>query len=188
MSEVTQILSRIDRGDLAAAVELLPLVYDELRKLAAHKMTLEQPGHTLQATALVHEAYLRLVAVERPNLWDSRGHFFAAAAEAMRRILIEQARRKQADKRGGLRQRVQSQDGPEISLPDADLVLELLDLDEALREFEAVEPEKAALVKLRYFVGLSLEDAAQALNISTATAKRRWIYARSWLYGKLHGR
>lgn len=187
MSDVTQILARVERGDPAAAAELLPLVYDELRKLAAHKMAQEQPGHTLQATALLHEAYLRLVDVGHPQSWDSRGHFFAAAAEAMRRILIDQARRKQADKRGGLRQRVPYAEELEISLPDAELPSDLLDLDEALRDLEVAEPDKAALVKLRYFAGLALEDAAQVLGISLATAKRRWVYARAWLYGKLEG-
>jgi RNA polymerase sigma factor (TIGR02999 family) len=186
MSDVTRILSAIEHGDPLAAEQLLPLIYNELRKLAANKMAQEQPGQTLQATALVHEAYLRLVDVDRPQSWDSRGHFFAAAAEAMRRILIEQARRKQADKRGGARERVPYDDELSVSLPDAELPVDLMALDEALRQFESEDPSKAELVKLRYFAGLSLEEAAQALGISLATAKRRWIYARSWLYGKLH--
>lgn len=186
MSDVTHILSAIEQGDPVAAERLLPLVYDELRMLAAQRMAQEQPGQTLQATALVHEAYLRLVDVERPQSWDSRGHFFAAAAEAMRRILIDQARRKQADKRGGDHRRIALDDEANVPPRGADMPEDLLDLDDALRELEALEPDKAALVKLRYFAGLSLEDAAQALGISLATAKRRWIYVRSWLYGKLH--
>lgn len=186
MSDVTRVLSAIEQGDSSASERLLPLVYDELRKLAAQKLAQEQPGQTLQNTALVHEAYLRLVDVERPQSWDSRGHFFAAAAEAMRRILIDQARRKQADKRGGERERVPLNDELNVVPRDDDLPVDLLDLDEALRELETAEPDKAALVKLRYFAGLSLEDTAQALGISLATAKRRWVYVRSWLYGKLH--
>jgi len=187
MSNVTQILQQIETGDPKAAEQLLPLVYEELRKLATQRMAQEQPGQTLQATGLVHEAYLRLVNVEHPQQWDSRGHFFAAAAEAMRRILIEQARRKQADKRGGDRQRVPFEGELPLSLPDADLSNDLLALDDALKHLEAIDPSKAELVKLRYFAGLSLEETAQALGISLATAKRRWVYARSWLFGKLHG-
>lgn len=186
MAEIARILSAIEQGDWHAVELLLPLVYDELRRLAAHRMAQEQPGQTLQATALVHEAYLRLVNVDQPQAWDSRGHFFAAAAEAMRRILIEQARRKQADKRGGNRERVAPEDF-EVAAPDSDLQIDLLALDEALRQLESAEPDKAALVKLRYFAGLSLEEAAAALGISLATAKRRWVYARSWLYGQLQG-
>jgi RNA polymerase sigma factor (TIGR02999 family) len=185
MTEVTRILSAIDRGDPLAAEQLLPLVYDELRRLAAHKMAQEAPGQTLQATSLVHEAYLRLVDSGPAHQWDSRGHFFAAAAEAMRRILIEQARRKQSRKRGGDRQRAALDDlgvAPACELAD-----DLLALDEALRQFETVEPVKARLVKLRYFAGVSLEESARILGISPATAKRYWVYSRSWLYGKLHG-
>jgi RNA polymerase sigma factor (TIGR02999 family) len=186
MSEVTRILSAIERGDPHVAEDLLPLVYDELRQLAAQKLASEKPGQTLQATALVHEAYLRLVDVEKAQHWDSRGHFFAAAAEAMRRILIDQARRKQSHKRGGSLQRVELNAGARLAAPDDQPAEDLLALDEALRQFEAEDPLKARLVKLRYFAGLSLADAAAALGISVATAKRHWLYARSWLYGQIH--
>ncbi len=179
MNEVTRILSAIEQGDPQAVTELLPLVYDELRKLAAQRMTLERPGQTLQATALVHEAYLRLVGAENLPEWDSRGHFFAAAAEAMRRILIENARRKQSEKHGGHHQRL---DLDAVDLANDIPSDDLLDLDEALKKLEAEAPEKAELVKLRYFAGLSIEDAAHALGISPATAKRRWVYARAWLF------
>jgi RNA polymerase sigma factor (TIGR02999 family) len=186
MSEVTRILSVIEQGDPHAAEQLLPLVYDELRKLAAQKMAQELPGQTLQATALVHEAYVRLVDVDRAQHWNSRGHFFAAAAEAMRRILIEQARRKQSQKRAGSLRRVEL-DGSALPASSEDGPAEdLLALDEALQQFESEEPLKAQLVKLRYFAGLSHQEAAAALGISVASAKRHWIYARSWLYGKLH--
>ena len=192
MSEVTRILSAIEQGDPRAAEQLLPLVYDELRKLAAQRLAQEKPGQTLEATALVHEAYLRLLsepadAAAYAN-WDSRGHFFAAAAEAMRRILIDQARRKQSHKRGGSFRRVDLDAASLLIAPEDDAAEDLLALDEALRQFETEEPSKARLVKLRYFAGLSLPQAAQALGISQATAKRHWVYARSWLYGKLHGR
>jgi RNA polymerase sigma factor (TIGR02999 family) len=194
MSEVTRILSAIERGDPQAAAQLLPLVYDELRKLAAQKLAQENPGQTLEATALVHEAYLRLVASGggrqppgEPH-WDGRDHFFAAAAEAMRRILIDQARRKQSQKRGGRLRRVELDAGASLAAPGGRAAEDLLALDEALRQFEAEDPLKARLVKLRYFAGLSLAEAAEALGISAAAAKHRWIYARSWLYGKLHGR
>jgi RNA polymerase sigma factor (TIGR02999 family) len=192
MSEVTRILSAIGQGDPHAAEQLLPLVYDELRKLAAQKLAQEKTGQTLQATALVHEAYLRLVCEQAdaqacPN-WDSRGHFFAAAAEAMRRILIDQARRKQSHKRGGNFRRVDLDAASLFIASEDDAADDLLALDEILRQFETEEPLKARLVKLRYFAGLSLPQAAQALGISQATAKRHWVYARSWLYGKLHGR
>jgi RNA polymerase sigma factor (TIGR02999 family) len=188
MSDVTRILSAIEQGDPSAAEQLLPLVYDELRRLAAQRLVQEQPGQTLQATALVHEAYLRLVDAEQVRRWDSRGHFFAAAAEAMRRILIDQARRKQSHKRGGDRPRVELDAAAVIAAPEDPAAEDLLALDEALQQFEAEEPARARLVKLRYFAGLSLPDAAAALGISPATAKRHWVYARSWLYGKLHGR
>jgi RNA polymerase sigma factor (TIGR02999 family) len=188
MSEVTRILSAIEQGDPHAAEKLLPLVYGELRRLAAEKLAQERPGQTLQATALVHEAYLRLVDVEQAPSWDSRGHFFAAAAEAMRRILIDQARRKQSQKRGGGRRRVELDAAAPLAVPEEQAADDLLALDEALRQFEGEDPLKAQLVKLRYFAGLSLPEAAQALGISAATAKRHWVYARSWLYGKLHGR
>jgi len=185
---VTRILSAIEQGDPSAAAQLLPLVYDELRKLAAQKLLQEVAGQTLQATALVHEVYLRLVDVEQAQHWDSRGHIFAAAAEAMRRILVDQARRKQSHKRGGSRQRVGLDAAAVPAAPEDDGAEDLLALDEALRQFEAEEPLKARLVKLRYFAGLSLPEAAQALGISVATAKRHWVYARSWLYGKVRGR
>jgi RNA polymerase sigma factor (TIGR02999 family) len=182
MSEVTHILSVIEQGDSQAAAQLLPLVYDELRRLAAQKLLRERPGQTLQATALVHEAYLRLVDVEKAQHWNSRGHFFAAAAEAMRRILVEQARRKQRRKRGGGRHPLDIAD-VEIAVegPAADLVA----LDEALSKLAAKHPDKAALVKLRYFAGLTVSEAAAALGISTATADRYWTYARAWLYNEL---
>jgi RNA polymerase sigma factor (TIGR02999 family) len=193
MTEVTRILSAIEQGDPHAAEQLLPLVYDELRKLAAHRLALEKPGQTLEATALVHEAYLRLVASGDPSAprerpWDSRGHFFAAAAEAMRRILIEQARRKQSGKRGGHWRRVDLDAAALLAAPAAQPADDLLALDEALRQLESEDPLKARLVQLRYFAGLSLPEAAQALGISLASAKRQWIYARSWLYGKVQGR
>src|SRR5262245_20811685 len=188
MNEVTRILAAIERGDPRAADQLLPLVYRELRQLAAQRLADEKPGETLQATALVHEAYLRLVDTERPRRWDSRGHFFAAAAEAMRRILIDEARRNQSHKRGGGLRRVELDAGAVLPVTEEPDALDLLALDEALQQFEREEPLKARLVKLRYFAGLSLQDAARALEISPATAKRYWIYARSWLYGKLHGK
>jgi RNA polymerase sigma factor (TIGR02999 family) len=188
MSDVTQILSAIERGDPSAAEQLLPLVYDELRRLAAEKLAQEKPGQTLEATALVHEAYLRLVDVKEAQPWDSRGHFFAAAAEAMRRILIDQARRKHSRKRGGGLQRVELDPGALLAAPEVEAAEDLLALDEALQQFEGEDPDKARLVKLRYFAGLSLAEAAEALGISAATAKRHWVYARSWLYGKVHGR
>jgi RNA polymerase sigma factor (TIGR02999 family) len=192
MNEVTRILSAIDGGDPAAARDLLPLVYEELRKLAAQRIANEKPGQTLQATALVHEAYLRLVDVDevKRQQWSGRGHFFAAAAEAMRRILIEQARRSGSEKRGGGVRRVDlnsAEAATPLSRPDSTAADDLLAIDEALTHFETIDPEKARLVKLRYFAGLSLQDAADALGISQATAKRHWVYARSWLYGKLRG-
>jgi RNA polymerase sigma factor (TIGR02999 family) len=176
MSEVTRILSAIAGGDPHAAEQLLPLVYDELRKLAAHKLAHEQPGQTLQATALVHEAYLRLA--DEARHWDSRGHFFAAAAEAMRRILVENARRKRRRKRGGGLRRLDL-DAVEITLdgPSDDL----LALDEALAKLAEKHPQKAELVKLRYFAGLTVAEAASALSISTSTADRHWTYACAWL-------
>jgi RNA polymerase sigma factor (TIGR02999 family) len=182
MHVVTQILSRIESGDSAAAEELLPLVYDELRGLARAKLALEKPGQTHQATSLVHEAYLRLVDVDSPQGWDSRGHFFAAAAEAMRRILVENARRKQSLKHGGGLQRVDLdliRDAAEIPSDD------LLALDEVLSRFASVDPAKAELVKLRFFTGMTIAEAAQAMGISEATANRHWTYARVWLYCEL---
>jgi RNA polymerase sigma factor (TIGR02999 family) len=187
MSEVTRILSAIEQGEPHAAEQLLPLVYEELRRLAAEKLAQERPSQTLQATALVHEAYLRLVDVEKAQSWDSRGHFFAAAAEAMRRILIDQARRKHSQKRGGGFRRVKLDAGALLAAPEEHAAADLLALDEALRQFESEDLLKARLVKLRYFAGLSLAEAAAALGISAATAKRYWVYARSWLYGKVQG-
>jgi RNA polymerase sigma factor (TIGR02999 family) len=182
MNDVTRILSSIDRGDSHAAEELLPLVYAELRSLATEKMAHESPGQTLQATALVHEAYLRLIKGEKVQQWNSRGHFFAAAAEAMRRILVDNARRKKCVKRGGGSQRVAVDEAVSVSCtPDDDL----LALDEALAKLASREPGKAELVKLRYFAGLSLDEAAEALGISRATAKRHWTYARAWLYAEI---
>jgi len=188
MSEVTRILSAIEEGDTRAAEQLLPLVYDELRKLASAKLAQEKPGQTLQATALVHEAYLRLMDGEKASNWDSRGHFFAAAAEAMRRILIDQARRKHSRKRGGSLRRVELDEGALLVTSEDAVADDLLALDEALQQFESEDALKARLVKLRYFAGLSIAQAAEALGISAATAKRHWAYARSWLYGKIHGR
>jgi RNA polymerase sigma factor (TIGR02999 family) len=169
----------VEQGDPHAASQLLPLVYEELRKLAAEKIAQEKPGQTLQATALVHEAYLRLVGAEQGGSWDNRGHFFAAAAEAMRRILIDQARRKQRPKHGGDRKRVDLNEGLSVGeAPDDDL----LALDEALAKLAQGEPAKAELVKLHFFAGLSLEEAGRILGISHRTAKRHWAYARAWLY------
>jgi RNA polymerase sigma factor (TIGR02999 family) len=179
MSEVTRIMSAIMVGDQSAAEQLLPLVYHELRQLAAERMAQEKPGQTLQATALVHEAYLRLVDTQKAQHWNSRGHFFAAAAEAMRRILVEQACKRGRLKRGGDRQRLDL-DALQVSIPEA--ADELLALDEALGEFARKHPEKAELVKLRYFAGLTVGEAAQALGVSTSTADRHWTYARAWLY------
>lgn len=186
MGDVTLLLDAAAAGDPKAAAELLPLVYDELRKLAAARLAHENPGQTLQATALVHEAYLRLVG-SRPQGWDARAHFFAAAAEAMRRILIDRARRRQARKHGGDLRRVELDDGAAATEPDDQAAADLLALDEALRQFEREDPAKARLVKLRYFAGLSIREAAAALGVSPATAKRHWTYARAWLYGRLHG-
>src|SRR2546421_155930 len=178
MSDVTRILSAIEHGDPHAAEQLLPLVYDELRKLAAQRLAGEKPGQTLQATALVHEAYVRLVGGAADRHWDGRGHFFAAAAEAMRRILIDQARPKGTRKAGGGRRRVDRGDvEPALDGPD----LELLALDEALRELEKQDPRRAEVVKLRFFAGLTTEQAAAALGVSTSTAENDWAYARSWL-------
>jgi RNA polymerase sigma factor (TIGR02999 family) len=179
MSDVTRILNAIEQGDARAADKLLPLVYEELRILAAQKMSQEKPGLTLQATALVHEAYLRLVGTEDQG-WDNRGHFFAAAAEAMRRILIEDARRKKNQRRGGGYNRVTLNE----SLVSKDKTIspyDLLALNEALEKFEGEDKTKAELVKLRFFAGLTGEQAANALGISQATAERYWAYARSWL-------
>jgi RNA polymerase sigma factor (TIGR02999 family) len=182
VSDVTRILSAIQQGDPSASGELLPLVYDELRKLAAQKLAQETPGQTLEATALVHEAYLRLVGGEQAQHWNSKGHFFAAAAEAMRRILIESARRKQADKHGGDRQRIElPQELPAPEVPSDDL----LALDDALTQLEQHAPDAARLVKLRYFAGLSHQDAAAALGVSRGGADRLWALARAWLFRQL---
>jgi RNA polymerase sigma factor (TIGR02999 family) len=183
MSDVTHILSAIERGDPHAAEQLLPLVYDELRSLAAQKLAQEKPGQTLQATALVHEAYLRLVDTERVQQWDSRGHFFAAAAEAMRRILVDNARRRQAQKRGGGSERI---DLPDLVEPAVEDRVDLVALDDALKQLEEQQPQKAQVVKLRFFAGCTLEETAQILRISRATAQRHWAYARAWLYGRLN--
>ena len=178
MSDVTRILSAIEQGDPQAAEQLLPLIYDELRKLAAQKLAREKPGQTLQATALVHEVYARLVDVDTPQQWNGRGHFFAAAAEAMRRILIEQARHKASAKAGGNLRRVE--------LSDVDLVhqqpqFDLLVLNDALEQFEKTDPRAAAIVKLRFFVGLTMPQVAEALGISLATAENDWTYAKCCL-------
>jgi RNA polymerase sigma factor (sigma-70 family) len=203
MSDVTRILSAIDRGDPTAAKDLLPLVYDELKKLAAARLAAERPGQTLSATSLVHEAYVRLVEGKKSevggqrseddkaesdfrlptaDLWHSRGHFFAAAAEAMRRILVEAARARASQKRGGQFQQIELSDVARTASGDQ---LDLLALDEALLELEQAHPEKAQIVKLRFFTGLSLDDAAQAAGVSRATAQRHWTYARAWLFGRL---
>ena len=182
MPDVTQILNQIESGDPSAAEQLLPLVYDELRKLAAARLSQENPGQTLQATALVHDAYIRLVDVETAQHWDSRGHFFAAAAEAMRRILIENARSKQRLKRNANRQRVDL-DAIDVALSaDPD---QMLLLDEALEKLRLEAPDVFDLVKLRYFAGLNVEQTANALGISVATAYRNWNYARAWLHSEL---
>lgn len=178
MSDVTGILLQIESGDPSAAEQLLPLVYNELRQLAAAKLAHEKPGQSLQATALVHDAYLRLVDVEQAQHWDSRGHFFAAAAESMRRILIDQARQRRSDRRGGAWQRCELSDDHRVTLPVSD---ELLDLDDALTRLAAVDPPAAELVKLRVFAGMTVEEAAALQGISTRTAKRNWAYARAWL-------
>lgn len=183
MGDLTRILADINRGDSGAAGQLLPLVYDELRKLAAQRMAAEAPQQTLQATALVHEAYLRLVDGSADLQWNSRGHFFGAAAEAMRRILIERARQKASLKGGGQFERIELGD---VAASGGDQAVDLLDLNEALTELEREEPQKAELVKLRFFAGLSLEETAEALGISVATAKRYWAYARARLYGRIH--
>ena len=182
MSDVTRILSQIEQGDSQAAENLLPLVYDELRKLAAVKLAQENPGQTLQATALVHDAYIRLVDVEKAQHWDSRGHFFAAAAEAMRRILVEQARSKGRQKRSGNQRRfdIDAIDVAVHATPD-----QLLAVDEALEKLQRVAPDIFELVRLRYFAGLNVEEAAATLGISAPTAYRQWNYARAWLHGEL---
>jgi RNA polymerase sigma factor (TIGR02999 family) len=180
MSDITQILSAIEQGEPHAAEQLLPLVYEELRKLAAQKLAQESPGQTLQATALVHEAYLRLVDVDKVRHWNSRGHFFGAAAEAMRRILVDQARKKQSEKRGGGLKR-QPLENVDIEAPEPS---DLLAVHELLQRFEQVDQAAADLVKLRYFAGLTIPQAAEALGISPSTADRSWAYARAWLHAE----
>jgi RNA polymerase sigma factor (TIGR02999 family) len=182
MTDVTRILSSIEQGDPSVAEQLLPLVYNELRQLASQKLALEKPGQTLQATALVHEAYLRLVDVETAQHWDSRGHFFAAAAEAMRRILVDHARRRRSRRRGGtVKRHPLASFDPAVHTPDE----ELLAVDEALERLRKLAPPKAELVKLRYFAGMTIPEAAQALGISVPTANRYWAYARAWLHEDL---
>jgi RNA polymerase sigma factor (TIGR02999 family) len=185
MSEVTRILSAIEQGDPSAAGQLLPLVYDELRKLAAQWLAHEKPGQTLDGTALVHEAYLRLVGVEEPQHWNSRGHFFGAAAEAMRRILVENARRKRAEKHGGGRRRVSLDEADALAAAVPD---DLLALDEALERLTAHDPVAAQLVKLHCFGGLTVEQAAEALDLSRTNAYRIWTFARAWLHSQLTSR
>ena len=185
MTEVTRILADIEQGNPRAAEQLLPLVYDELRELAAARIAQEQPGQTLQATALVHEAYLRIVDVERAQHWNSRGHFFAAAAEAMRRILIDRAREKLAQKRGGDWKRLPLD---EVDPPGGTSPEELLALDEALEQLTRLDSTAGQLVKLRYFCGLSVEQAAAACNVAVPTAYRHWTFARAWLHSRVAGR
>ncbi len=183
MSEITQILTSIESGETKAAAELLPLVYDELRRLAAHKLAHEKPGQTLQATALVHEAWLRLAGPDQPAMhWESRRHFFGAAAEAMRRILIDRARRKAFERHGGQWQRVEL-DAVEIAAPIPDE--QLLALHEALDELLLLDPQAAELVKLRFFIGLTHEQAAELLGLSRSAADRTWLFARAWLFQKV---
>jgi RNA polymerase sigma factor (TIGR02999 family) len=182
MSDVTLILSQIEDGDEHAAEQLLPLVYEELKKLAAARMAQEKQGQTLQATALVHEAYIRLVDGDKAQHWNSRGHFFGAAAEAMRRILVDNARRKLSAKGGGEFNRVELIEHAVI--PQVDLI-DMIQLDEALSNLEMEAPEKAQLVKLRFFAGLSIDDAALSMGISQATAKRYWVFSRAWLFGQM---
>lgn len=181
MSDIIQMMHAFDSGDEDAAAKMLPLVYDELRRLAAQRLAREKPGQTFNATALVHEAYLRLVGNGQGTPWEHRGHFFAAAAEAMRRILVDAARRKQADRHGGGRVRVTLLDLHSMSQSPDDL----LALDRALTRFAAEEPRKVELVKLRFFAGLSMPEAAEALGISLSTAERWWVFARTWLFTDL---
>jgi RNA polymerase sigma factor (TIGR02999 family) len=183
MNEVTRILSAIEEGDPHAAEQLLPLVYEELRKLATQKLAQEKPGQTLQATALVHEAYLRLVDMDKEQHWDNRAHFFSAAAEAMRRIVVDSARRHHAQKRGGGFLRI---DLGEFAEPANSDPVDLLALDEALKQLEELHLQKAQVVKLRFFASCTLEETAQLLGISRATAQRHWTYARAWLFGRLN--
>jgi RNA polymerase sigma factor (TIGR02999 family) len=183
MNDVTRILLAIENGDPRASSQLLPLVYDELRKLARQQLAQEKPGQTLQATALVHEAYLRLVGTQDPG-WDGRGHFFVAAAEAMRRILIDNARRKQAEKHGGGKRRLNLDEGIELLAAPAD---DLLALDEALERLTHNDSSAAAIVKLHCFAGLTIEQAAEAMGLSRSNAYRLWVFARAWLHSQLSG-
>jgi RNA polymerase sigma factor (TIGR02999 family) len=182
MTDVTRILSKIESGDSAASDELLLIVYDELRKLASAKLAKEAPGQTIQATELVHEAYIRLVGDEADHPWSSRGHFFGAAAEAMRRILIERARRKHRVKHGGELRRLELDETCAIVDPQPD---EIVDLDEALQRFELIDPVRAKVVKLRFYSGLSIPDTAKALGLSKATVDRHWKFARTWLFAEM---
>jgi RNA polymerase sigma factor (TIGR02999 family) len=184
MSEVTEILCSMDRRDPHAAEQLLPLVYEELRRLAAQNIFHEHPGQTLQATALVHEAYLRLVDTEKAQHWNSRGHFFSAAAEAMRRILVERARRKRSQRHGGTRHRCELSENDRIALP---LNEELIDLDEALTKLSVEDPQAAEVAKLRMFVGMTVEEVAATQAVSPRTVKRNWAYARAWMARELKG-
>ena len=184
MNDVTRILAAVEKGDAGAAKQLLPLVYDELRKLAAVRLADERPGQTLQATALVHEAYLRLVGGGQPQDWDGRGHFFAAAAEAMRRILVESARRKSTAKRGGKLRRI---DVEQLSVADSGREAELLAIDDALAELERHDPQAAEVVRLRFYAGLPLPEVARVLGVSPRTADRAWAYARAWLHHAVTG-
>ena len=186
MSDVTRLLDAAAAGDRKAAADLLPLVYDELRKLAGHRLAHQSPGQTLQPTALVHEAYLRLVGDTQESNWESRGHFFAAAAEAMRRLLVEKARRNKRRKHGGGRRRVSLDEVADsiVQEPSEDLV----SLDEALTRLTDRDPLKAEVVKLRFFAGLTMPEVAQALGLSLATVERYWTYARTWLYAELADR
>jgi RNA polymerase sigma factor (TIGR02999 family) len=182
MTDVTQILSQIESGDPSAADQLLPLVYEELRKLAAAKLAHEKPGQTLQATGLVHEAYMRLVDVEKAQQWNSRGHFFGACAEAMRRILVDSARHKQQLKRGGGLQRVDLDQAAPVANASPE---QLLDLEDALNKLDQDDPMAAKVFKLRYFAGISVEEAANLLGVSRATAYRHWTFARAWLQSQM---
>jgi RNA polymerase sigma factor (TIGR02999 family) len=184
MNDVTQILSQIEQGDPSAAEQLLPLVYEELRQLAAAKLAREKPGQTLQATALVHDAYVRLVDIEKAQHWNSRGHFFGAAAEAMRRILVEAARRKQRERHGGNWNRVDLDDVQATAAMAPD---DLLALDEAMEALAVHDPTAAQLAKLRCFAGLSVEEAAEALGLSRTSAYRQWTYAKAWLFSRVSG-